>query len=1094
MGVNINIIIIKKIQDNQNDDTFQVVASTDIQKDSNVFLIDHQLTFKSYELRNILEKDQELIQTLKYHLQYFDEKKKIPGLEQPIQKRQQNIEATLSEQANKQSTETASFQKAKKILEQSGQIPLYLSNSSFQFDQLDQENDYFENYQNQKNFENQKQKKSSQTTKTEKVNQMLEEIKLQQYQNKELKLDMQTDQQQKKIQQPSYQSSQASYEKDNQNSNILFKNRKFFTQSKQEYKTGNQNEYQDQIGVVSNKQERVNSTKKSQDNFFGILNAQTQQKTEENVISLRQHQKNIEKLHSLNSINIQEKNVTNKTENRQQTFASSENDNENYQYEKDDYFNQDFYMKHVIQINANEEQSTYIHNNICDITTITNSVQVNNEEYKMSNNTSQQKMRVPFESSDNSFEIDMNKKQKIQLKNVLTKQVEKANNFDPLLKNNNIDPKSNLSKIIQDKEQELIDLRERKRMIEEQNSKNQSSISYEEHFKQIKQLKSEVFEKENIIKELQEQIKIFQNKNQSFESKDTDNSANMLQELKERDQIIFNLQKELKEKLCDQESYKDKIKFYHEQSVKQQTNDILVCQLNSTIKQQQYQIDKFDIIQKQKDDIIVQLETQFSQIKQQFRVTQEDLSKFRNENQDLKLKLKDLERENELSQKQLIELRANCDQLSTENYKVKDQYIKKMQQINTSQEQKFFNELEQKLGQAFTYQFTDKNYTLGNQQAQSQLKKINQDINSNNEITQEQLTDETQTNTKFAEKNITEIRRNTLNKQIENFQISEQYQAEQKLNKNQLNISALNLSSEQFDQSQISPQNQQAVLDNRQKERTSSQESGIQRFLNSSQINLFSFKNTLNSKENNGLSTANEVELNPRNYRSNSSYDGFTRVSSSQANYNSVNYSQQQQQQQQQSQQQQSSNCFLQSQISYQPCISYQQTQQIINQPKRFSNIYNENNLSNNIKYNHQQEIENQQILQERSIMNQFNYQTQDKFGRKNSDTSYFNKAQIKLQSTYIPSNQYTQKYNSNKENSYSLLNQTYDYITNVRSSSPLNTSVNNIKNTINQQNYPQANDLPIQSNIGKLRYAIPCAINHNNHQIPLTSFCKQFK
>ncbi|KAL4484835.1 hypothetical protein ABPG74_020012 [Tetrahymena malaccensis] len=75
-----------QIQDNQNDDTFQVIASADIQKDSNVFLIDHQLTFKSDELRNILEKDQELVQTLKYHLQYFDEKKNIPGLEQPVQK------------------------------------------------------------------------------------------------------------------------------------------------------------------------------------------------------------------------------------------------------------------------------------------------------------------------------------------------------------------------------------------------------------------------------------------------------------------------------------------------------------------------------------------------------------------------------------------------------------------------------------------------------------------------------------------------------------------------------------------------------------------------------------------------------------------------------------------------------------------------------------------------------------------------------------------------------------------------------------------------------------------------------------------------
>ncbi|EAR86243.2 hypothetical protein TTHERM_00702250 (macronuclear) [Tetrahymena thermophila SB210] len=1007
--------------------------------------------------------------------------------------RQQNIQVILSEQTNKQATD-ASFQKAKKILEQSGQIPLYLSNSSFKFDQLEQDTDCVENYQNQRNLENQKQNKISHTSKTEKFNQIFEDIHQQQSQNKELKLDIQVEQRQKRQQQASYQSSQSPSQTENQNDHVLCKNRQFFTQSKQEYKIGNQIDIQDQIGVVSNKQERVNSTKKSYDNLFGILNPPAQYKTEENVISLRQHQKNIEKLHSLNSINIQEKNITNKTENRQQTFASSENENENENdsNEKEDDFNQDFYMKHIIQINSNEEQSTYLHNNICDITTITNSVQVNNEEFKISNNTSHQKMRAPIESSDNSFEIDMNKKQKIQLKNVLSKQIEKEKNLDLLQKNKNIDPKSNLSKIIQDKEQELIDLRERKRMIEEQNSKNQSYISYEEHSKQIKELQQEVVEKENIIKELQEQIKNFQLKNNSNESKEKGNSENLLQELKERDQIIFNLQKELKEKLCDQESYKDKIKFYHEQQVKQQTNDILICQLNSTIKQQQYQIDKFDIIQKQKDDTIVQLESQFAQIKQQFRVTQEDLSKFRNENQDLKLKLKDLERENELSLKQLSELRANCDQLSTENNKVKEQYIKKMQQMSSSQEQKFFNELEHKIGQAFTYQFTDKNYTLGNEQTQNQLKKINQDINQNNELTQEYLTNETQTNTKFIEKNLTELRRNSLNKQIENFQIPEQNQIEQKLNKSQLNNSALNLSSEQFDQSQISPQNQQVVLDNRLKERTSSQESGIQRFLNSSQINLFSFKNTLNPNDYNGLSIASEVQQNPRNYRSNSSYDGFARASSSQANYNTLNYNQQYQQ----PQQQQPSNCFLQSQVSYQPCISQQQAQQIINQPKRFNNNnnYNENNLNSSVNYNHQSELENQQVLQERNILNQFNYQAQDKFGRKNSDTSYFNKNQKIMQKQYIPSTLYSQKLNSNKENSYQLLNQTYDYLTNVRSSSPLNTSVNNIKNTINQQNYYSTNEKPIQNNIGKLRYAIPSTINHNNHQLPLTSFCKQFK
>ncbi|KAL4484836.1 hypothetical protein ABPG74_020013 [Tetrahymena malaccensis] len=925
------------------------------------------------------------------------------------------------------------------------------------------------------------QKKISHTSKTEKVNQIFDEIKQQQYQSKELKLDMQIGQQQKKIQQITYSSSQSSSETDNLSSNVLCKNWQFFTQSKKEYKIGNKNDCQDQIGIFSNKQERVNSQKQSQDSQFSIQNPQAQQKAEEVVISLKQHQKNIEKLHSFNSVNIQENNITNKTENRQQTYASPEND-----HESDDDFNKDFYMKHLIQINNNEEQSTYLHNNICDITTITNSVQVNNEEYKMSNNNSQQKMRVPIESSDNSFEIELNKKQKIQLKN--TKQVEKAKNFDSLQINSKIDTKSNLSKIIQDKEQELVNLRERKRMIEEQNSKNQSYISYEEHFKQIKQLKFDVAGKENIIKELQEQLKIYQQKDNSNESNGKDNSSSLLQELKERDQIIYNLQKELKEKLCDQENYKDKIKFYHEQSVKQQTNDILVCQLNSTIKQQQYQIDKFDIIQKQKDDTIVQLETQFAQIKQQFRVTQEDLSNLRNENQDLKLKLKDLERENELSQKQLNELRANCDLLSTENNKVKEQYIKKMQQMSTSQEQKFFNELEQKLGQVFTYQFTDKNYTLGNEQAQSQLKKINSYIN--NEINQDYLTNEVQTDAKFIEQNLTEIRRSSFNQQIENFQIPEQNQVEKKLNKSQLNISALNLSSEQFEQSQISPQSQQIVVDNKLKDRTSFQESGIQKFLNSSQINLFSFKNTLNSKDKNGLQITSEVQLNPRNYRSNSSQDGFTRVSSKQTNYNSINYNQQQQK----SYQQQSSNCFVQSQNSYQPCGSYQQGQQTINQPNRYNSIYKENNLRNNTKYNDQQELENQQILQERNIINQLNYQTQEKFGRKNSDTSQYNKIQTKQQNLYIPQSQYYQKQNLNKENSYQLLNQTYDYITNVRSSSPLNTSANNMQNSINQLNYHHTNDMQIQNNIGKLRYTLPRTINHNNHQLPLTSFCKQFK
>ncbi|KAL4505169.1 hypothetical protein ABPG72_016236 [Tetrahymena utriculariae] len=68
------------VQDNQEEETFQSVALENVQKHSKVILIDHQFTFKMEGLRSALESSPELTNKLRYELQYFGDKKNIPGI------------------------------------------------------------------------------------------------------------------------------------------------------------------------------------------------------------------------------------------------------------------------------------------------------------------------------------------------------------------------------------------------------------------------------------------------------------------------------------------------------------------------------------------------------------------------------------------------------------------------------------------------------------------------------------------------------------------------------------------------------------------------------------------------------------------------------------------------------------------------------------------------------------------------------------------------------------------------------------------------------------------------------------------------------
>lgn len=68
------------IQDNEDYESFQATATKTIPSASDVFVLNHQLTFKMEKIRSVLEENPNIVDNLRYQLKYFGKNKKIPGL------------------------------------------------------------------------------------------------------------------------------------------------------------------------------------------------------------------------------------------------------------------------------------------------------------------------------------------------------------------------------------------------------------------------------------------------------------------------------------------------------------------------------------------------------------------------------------------------------------------------------------------------------------------------------------------------------------------------------------------------------------------------------------------------------------------------------------------------------------------------------------------------------------------------------------------------------------------------------------------------------------------------------------------------------
>lgn len=68
-----------QIVDNEEAETYEVKAKSPIKKQSNLFLVDHALTFKYNDLRKALKQNPQLIPRLKAMLKYNSSFKPLPN-------------------------------------------------------------------------------------------------------------------------------------------------------------------------------------------------------------------------------------------------------------------------------------------------------------------------------------------------------------------------------------------------------------------------------------------------------------------------------------------------------------------------------------------------------------------------------------------------------------------------------------------------------------------------------------------------------------------------------------------------------------------------------------------------------------------------------------------------------------------------------------------------------------------------------------------------------------------------------------------------------------------------------------------------------
>lgn len=66
-----------QVLDNEDQERFEVRATLDIPAFSNVFIIDHTLTFRYPQLRKILKENPQLQERLENMLKYYQEEKKL---------------------------------------------------------------------------------------------------------------------------------------------------------------------------------------------------------------------------------------------------------------------------------------------------------------------------------------------------------------------------------------------------------------------------------------------------------------------------------------------------------------------------------------------------------------------------------------------------------------------------------------------------------------------------------------------------------------------------------------------------------------------------------------------------------------------------------------------------------------------------------------------------------------------------------------------------------------------------------------------------------------------------------------------------------
>lgn len=72
-----------KILDNESESAYQVESISELKAESDVFIIDHAISFRYEELRALLEANPKITDRLDSILKYWDKKIKIPGVSPP---------------------------------------------------------------------------------------------------------------------------------------------------------------------------------------------------------------------------------------------------------------------------------------------------------------------------------------------------------------------------------------------------------------------------------------------------------------------------------------------------------------------------------------------------------------------------------------------------------------------------------------------------------------------------------------------------------------------------------------------------------------------------------------------------------------------------------------------------------------------------------------------------------------------------------------------------------------------------------------------------------------------------------------------------